>query len=146
MLLRTPDLSRSRSIEEIKRLVARASTNGTRDTWILGRGWDDEKLREHRYPTRDDLDLSSPNPVFLKRICGHVAVANSAALSLARIDSGTPNPSGGQIVRDSQGKPNGVLKETAIELVERVVPESIEQAKEAFALYHQRPDRAECPT
>ena len=134
MLLRTLDLSRSRSIEEIKRLVARPSTNGASDTWILGRGWDDEKLREHRYPTRDDLDLSNPNPVFLKRICGHVAVANSAALSLARIDNATPSPSGGQIVRDSQGKPNGVLKETAIELVERVVPESIGEAKEALVL------------
>ena len=134
MLLRTLDLSRSRSIEEIKKLVARPSTNGTPETWILGRGWDDEKLRERRYPTRDDLDLSNPNPVFLKRICGHVAVANSAALSLAGIDNATPSPSGGQIVRDSQGKPNGVLKETAIELVERVVPESIEEAKEALVL------------
>jgi predicted amidohydrolase YtcJ len=134
MLLHTLDLSRSRSIEDITRLVARPTANGTPDTWILGRGWDDEKLREHRYPTRDDLDLANRNPVFLKRICGHVAVANSAALTLARIDDRTPNPSGGLIVRDSQGRPNGVLKETAIELVESVVPESIEQAKEALVL------------
>ncbi|TMI70157.1 amidohydrolase, partial [Candidatus Bathyarchaeota archaeon] len=67
----------------------------SRDAWVLGRGWDDEKLREHRYPTRDDLDLATSNPVFLKRICGHVAVANSAALSIAGIDNLSTNPSGG---------------------------------------------------
>lgn len=132
MLLRTLDLSGSRSIEEIKRRVASWTKTGSPNTWVLGRGWDDEKLREHRYPTRYDLDLTSPSPVFLKRICGHVAVANSAALSLAGIDHRTSSPIGGQIVRDSQGKPNGVLKESAIELVEKFVPESTDQSKEAL--------------
>lgn len=131
-LLRTLDLSGSRSVEEIKRRVATWTKTSSPNTWILGRGWDDEKLREHRYPTRDDLDLASSNPVFLKRICGHVAVANSAALSLAGIDHRTSSPKGGKIVRDSQGKPNGILKEGAIELVEKVVPESINQTKEVL--------------
>ena len=132
MLLRTLDLSGSRSIEEIKRRVATWTKTSSPNTWVLGRGWDDEKLREHRYPTRDDLDLASSNPVFLKRICGHVAVANSAALSLAGIDHRTSSPRGGQIVRDSRGKPNGLLKEGAIELVEKFVPESIDQTREAL--------------
>ena len=132
MLLRTLNLSRSRSIEEIKRRVANWSSTRSRDAWVLGRGWDDEKLREHRYPTKDDLDLATSNPVFLKRICGHVAVANSAALSVAGIDGLSTNPSGGQIVRDPQGTPNGVLKETAIELVEKVVPESMDETKKAL--------------
>lgn len=132
MLLRTLDLSGSRSIEEIKRRVATWSKTSSPNTWVLGRGWDDEKLRDHRYPTRDDLDLASSNPVFLKRICGHVAVANSAALSRAGIDNRTAKPRGGQIVRDSQGKPNGILKEGAIELVEKFVPESIDQTKEVL--------------
>src|SRR5207245_7825523 len=74
MLLRTLDLSRSRSIEQIKKRVKGWNTTGSHDTWVLGRGWDDERLREHRYPTRDDLDLASSKPVFLKRFCGHVAV------------------------------------------------------------------------
>lgn len=132
MLLRTLDLSGSRSIQEIKRRVASWTKTSSPNTWVLGRGWDDEKLREHRNPTRDDLDLASSNPVFLKRICGHVAVANSAALSLAGIDHRTSSPRGGQIVRDSQGKPNGLLKEGAIELVEKFVPESIDQTKEVL--------------
>ena len=132
MLLRTLNLSRSRSIEEIKRRVANWSSARSRDAWVLGRGWDDEKLREHRYPTKDDLDLATSNPVFLKRTCGHVAVANSAALSVAGIDDLSANPSGGQIVMDPQGTPNGVLKETAIELVEKVVPESMDETKKAL--------------
>src|SRR5438128_12524546 len=132
MLLRTLDLSRSRSIEEIKRRVAKWTTARRPDSWVLGRGWDDERLREHRYPTRDDLDHANSNPVFLKRICGHVAVANSAALSVAGIDSRTVDPPGGRIVRDSSGRPNGVLKETAIELVEKVIPESMEKTKSSL--------------
>ncbi len=132
MLLLTLDLSRARSIEEIKKRVKGWNTTGSHHTWLLGRGWDDERLREHRYPTRDDLDLATSKPVFLKRICGHVAIANSAALSLARIDNRTVDPPGGRIVRDSSGKPNGVLKETAIELVEKVIPESMEKTKSAL--------------
>lgn len=132
MLLRTLDLSGSRSIEEIKRRVATWSKTRSPNTWVLGRGWDDEKLRDRRYPTREDLDLASSNPVFLKRICGHVAVANSAALSLARIDDRTKNPRGGRIVRDSHGEPNGILKEHAIELVEKFIPESIDQTREVL--------------
>src|SRR5260370_30263936 len=118
MLLRTLDLSRSRSIEQIKKRVAERTSTESKDTWVLGRGWDHEKLRERRYPTREDLDGPSSKPVFLKRICGHVAVANSAALSLAGIDNRTSNPDGREIVRDSEGDTNGVLKETGRELGE----------------------------
>jgi predicted amidohydrolase YtcJ len=132
MLLRTLDLSRTQSIEEVKKRVREWNTTAPHDTWVLGRGWDDERLREHRYPTRDDLDIATSNPVFLKRICGHVAVANSVALSLAGIDNRTVDPRGGRILRDSHGKPNGVLKETAIEMVERVIPESMEKTKSAL--------------
>ena len=132
MLLRTLDLSNSRSIEEIKKRVAKWTYTEPKDTWVLGRGWDHEKLRERRYPTREDLDGASSNPVFLKRICGHVAVANSAALSIAGIDNRRSNPAGGEIVRDSQGKPNGVLKETAVELVENKVPEPMDLTRKAL--------------
>src|SRR5436853_1226606 len=69
MLLRTLDLSRTQSIEEVKKRVREWNTTAPHDTWVLGRGWDDERLREHRYPTRDDLDIATSNPVFLKRIC-----------------------------------------------------------------------------
>ncbi|OLB71386.1 hypothetical protein AUI06_04055 [archaeon 13_2_20CM_2_52_21] len=132
MLLQTLDLSRAQSIGEIKRRVKKWTHTTRHDIWVIGRGWDDEKLREHRYPTRDDLDLVTSNPVFLKRICGHIAVVNTAALSAARIDNRTLDPSGGRIVRDSRGEPTGVLKETAIELVEKVVPESMDRTKAAL--------------
>jgi len=129
MLLRTLDLSKTRSIEEMNRQVAKRASLMKSDEWILGRGWDDEKLREHRYPEKHDLDHSTSNPVFLKRVCGHVAVANSKALSLSGIDSDTPEPEGGVVLRDSRGAPNGVLKERALELVELAVPQSMKEIK-----------------
>ncbi|HVH14257.1 MAG TPA: amidohydrolase [Candidatus Angelobacter sp.] len=132
MLLRTLDLSSSRSIEQIRTRVMKRTSAESKGTWVLGRGWDHEKLREHRYPTREDLVGTSSKPVFLKRICGHVAVANSAALSIAGIDNRTSNPAGGEIVRDSKGNPNGVLKETAIELVENKIPEPMDLTRKAL--------------
>jgi predicted amidohydrolase YtcJ len=68
--------------------------------WILGRGWDQAKLEEHRNPTRWDLDEVAPeNPVLLTRTCGHVEVANSLALEIAGLNEKTEDPVGGKIVR-----------------------------------------------
>jgi predicted amidohydrolase YtcJ len=79
---------------------------------------DDETLADGRLPTRDDLDGAvTSRPVLAHRYCGHVAVANSAALGLADIQTDTPDPPGGVIDRDEAGVPTGVLRETAIELV-----------------------------
>src|SRR3989442_15961468 len=122
MLLRTLDCSDTPSSKKIKQRLTKRTTTDSKDTWVLGRGWDYEKPRERRSPTREDLDGPSSKPVFLKRICGHVAVANSAALFIAGIDNRTSNPAGGEIVRDLEGNPNGVLKKTAIELVENKAP------------------------
>jgi predicted amidohydrolase YtcJ len=133
-LLRTLDLSKTRSIEEMKKLVAKAGSQKSEDDWILGRGWDHEKLRDHRYPDRYDLEQATSNAVLLKRVCGHVAVASSKALSLAGINDDTPDPEGGVIVRDSKGKPNGVLKERAVELVEKVVPQFVNETRKALVL------------
>ncbi len=133
-LLQTLDLSRTRSIEDMKKLVSNASRQKRKNQWVLGRGWDDEKLLEHRYPDKHDLDQVTSNPVFLKRVCGHVAVANSKALLLAHVDSDTPDPDGGVIVKDSKGKPNGVLREHAIELVEKEVPLLVDETRRALVL------------
>jgi hypothetical protein len=79
---------------------------------------DDESLQEHRLPQRSDLDaILGDRPLLLHRYCGHVAVANTAALALGGVDSSTPDPPGGVIDRDASGTPTGVLRETAIELV-----------------------------
>lgn len=131
MLLRTLNLSSARSILEIQKMLAKASSTRPKDEWILGRGWDQEKLREHRYPDRSDTDIVS-NPVFLRRICGHVGVANSAALTAASINENTPDPFGGEITRDSTGKPNGILKERALELAGRSIPRDEKETREAL--------------
>ncbi|HXW14874.1 MAG TPA: amidohydrolase, partial [Terriglobia bacterium] len=90
---------------------------------IRGSGWDDAKLAERRYITRQDLDRVAPNhPVYLTHVSGHLAVANSAALKLANISRDTPNPQGGVIERDASGEPTGVLKDTAMGLVEILLP------------------------
>ena len=137
MLLRTLDLSSARSIAEIQTMLAKAASGKLKDQWILGRGWDQEKLREHRYPDRSDVDIVA-NPVFFRRICGHVAVANSAALAKAGVNENTPDPFGGEIERDSTGKPNGILKERALEIVSRSVPRDEKEAREALLVASQK--------
>jgi predicted amidohydrolase YtcJ len=79
---------------------------------------DDASLAERRLPTRDDLDAAAPDrPVLVHRYCGHVAIANTAALRIAGIDPSTGGPGDGAIDRDDAGEPNGILRETAIDLV-----------------------------
>ncbi|MBK8021638.1 MAG: amidohydrolase family protein [Chloroflexi bacterium] len=91
--------------------------------WLSGRGYNEVDLPEKRHPTRDDLDRATTNhPIALTRTCGHMIVANSMALELAGITSETPDPPGGVIVRDSQGQPTGLLQETAMGLITRVIP------------------------
>lgn len=94
------------------------------DDFILGRGWNhDDFTDEKRYPTRDDLDRICPDkPMLITRTCGHVAVANSAALRLCGIDAHAPKVDGGCVVTDENGRPNGVLEENAITLVSSRVP------------------------
>lgn len=94
---------------------------------VIAMRLDDESLAERRLPTRRDLDAAvSDRPVIAHRYCGHIAVANSAALRRAGIDASTPDPEGGTIDRDGAGNPTGVLRETAIELVSTTLDASVE--------------------
>ena len=129
--MRTLDLSRTRSILEIQKMLARAASDRSREEWITGRGWDQEKLQDHRYPDRSDADVV-PNPVFLRRICGHVALANSAALATVQIDEKTPDPAGGEIERDSTGRLTGLLKERALGLFAESIPRDETESREAL--------------
>jgi len=138
MLLRNLDLTKISSIKELTEQIREHVGKGPPDKWVLGRGWDDEKLHDRRYPDRHDLDSATSIPVFLKRICGHVAVANSAALAKAGITWDTPDPEGGLIAKDSRGQPNGILKERAIGLVEAVIPRSREATADALILASQK--------
>ncbi len=116
------DLRGTRSIEELKARVKEKVNRTEKGEWIIGRGWDQELFEEKRYPTRWDLDDVSPdNPVILMRVCEHICVVNSKALELASINRRTEDPPGGKIDRDERGEPTGVLREQAIELVQRTI-------------------------
>ena len=113
------------SIQELKQAVAEKVKVSKPGEWILGRGWDQVKLAEHRNPTKWDLDEVAPeNPVALTRTCGHVLLVNSKALELAGIKNDTASPEGGVIDRDKKREPNGLLEEgPAMNLVRNLMPE-----------------------
>ncbi len=112
-----------RSIEDIKAAVGRRVASSPSGQWIIGSGWDDAKLAEKRYITRQDLDaVSSDHPVYLKHVSGHLAAVNSVALRLANITRETADPQGGVIERDAQGEPTGILKDTAANLIAPLLP------------------------
>ena len=118
------NLSNVKNISEVQDLVRKRVSESKPGTWILGSGWDEGKLKEQRPITLADLDPVSPqNPVWLTHTTGHYAVVNSKALQLAKITGETKNPEGGIIVRDTNGQPNGVLKEDpAMKLVGDLIP------------------------
>jgi hypothetical protein len=109
-LMSQPDMS---SLLETIRDAAETSEGP-----VIGQRLNDEGLRELRLPTAADLDdVVSERPVLLYRYCGHIAVANSAAMALAGVDTDTTDPPGGAFDRDSTGRPNGILRETAVQMV-----------------------------
>ena len=118
------DLVGSPTLDEAKRRVAAKIKELPKGAWVLGRGWD-HTLWNNRLPTRQDLDQIAPdNPVFLQRIDGHIAWANSLALKNANVTKDTKAPEGGEIVLDERGEPSGVLMETAQSLVGKIVPQA----------------------
>jgi predicted amidohydrolase YtcJ len=91
--------------------------------WIVGSGYDQNRLAERRHPTRYDLDqVSREKPVFIEHTSKHGGVANSVALRVAGITRETPDPPGGTIERDAHSEPTGVLLESATDLVTKHQP------------------------
>jgi predicted amidohydrolase YtcJ len=107
----------------LAKLKVRVTTT-ERGKWITGRGWIETFWKPPQFPTRQELDAIAPdNPVFLTRADGHAAVANSAALKVAGIDKETPNPFGGEILKDkTTGEPTGMLLDNAQDLVAKNIP------------------------
>lgn len=101
-----------------------------RDQWMLGGEWDHDRALNGRLPTAELIDrYVKDRPVFLRRYDGHMAVANSRALSLAGINKDTPEVSGGVIYRQPNSKePSGLLRDTAMSLVEKVIPPPSDEA------------------
>ncbi len=109
--------------------------------WVTGRGWIETFWKPQAFPTRWDLDKIAPNnPVYLTRADGHGAVANSAAIRLAGIDKNTPDPFGGEIMRDKKtGEPNGMFLDNAQALITKHIPaRSEEESEQALLLGVQR--------
>lgn len=117
------------SIEDLIGAIRKRRKQQAPGEWIEGWGYDEQGLIEKRSPTRYDLDLGcSDSPVSVMRTCAHIRCVNSMALRLAGIDRNTPDPPGGEIERDENGEPTGVLKENARNLIAPLLPrESIEQ-------------------
>ncbi len=136
VLLNKLNLRGVQSIEELKSQVRKRAAQTLPAAWIQGRGWDQDRLREKRYPDRFDLDeASGENPVALTRICGHILVANSLALRTAGITESTPDPPGGVIDRNpATGEPTGILRENATDLLWSAVPSPSEPEYEKAAL------------
>jgi predicted amidohydrolase YtcJ len=113
------------SREEFVSAVAAAARDIPEDTWILGGRWSVESWSDPQTPQKEWVDaITGDKPLFLSRMDGHQALANSAALRLAGIDrNGPPDPPGGAIDRDPvTGEPTGILKDAAMALVSRKIP------------------------
>ncbi|MDQ6625430.1 MAG: amidohydrolase [Verrucomicrobiota bacterium] len=118
------NLEGSNSREEFLARVKERVSQTEPGKWITGRGWIETFWKPPQFPTAADLDAIAPDkPVFLTRADGHAAVANSAALKIAGITAETPNPFGGEILKDAaSGAPTGMLVDHAKELVAQHIP------------------------
>jgi predicted amidohydrolase YtcJ len=133
------DLRPATSEQDFVRRLGEYAARLPKGRWILGGFWDHEAWPTQALPTHQAIDAATPDhPVFVQRLDGHMAVANSLAMRLAKIESTTESPDGGTIVRDTSGRPTGVFKDNAMDLINRAVPadtidETIEKARAALA-------------
>ena len=127
--LNSPPIGEMKTIEDIVARMKKRAEETPAGEWVVGMSYDDTLLAEKRHPTRDDLDrISTEHPVGLIHISGHLATVNSKALEEVGYDANTPDPEGGSIRRDSKGRPDGVLEETAAEpVMERLTSPSAVQ-------------------
>jgi len=121
--LASVQLRDAKSEDEFRKRIAEFAAKQPVGRWITGGDWDHENWTPARLPTRQLIDaVTAGHPVFVNRLDGHMALANSQALQLAGITRDTPDPPGGTIVRDAAGEPTGVLKDAAMERIYRAIP------------------------
>jgi len=119
------DLNGSKSIEEIIDRTNKFFENKeiSDGDWLKGRGWNQDILKENRFLNRYDLDkISKKRPIYMTRVCGHVAVVNSKALEIMGVNKDTKQIDGGHFDLDEKGEPNGIFREKALELIYSKVP------------------------
>jgi predicted amidohydrolase YtcJ len=120
------NLMKTNSWDEIVAMVADRAKTAQPGEWIYGRGWHQEKWKQkpepnvEGFPTHDALSKVSPNnAVVLTHASGHASFANAKAMELSGITRDTPNPEGGDILKDARGNPIGAFRETASRLIRR---------------------------
>ncbi len=118
------DLRPARDEKEFARILKEYIYKVPEGEWITGGNWDHENWPSKKHPLKEMIDPFTPDhPVLVSRLDGHMALANSLALKLAGITRDTPDPQGGEIVKDKKtGEPTGILRDTAMELVDKVIP------------------------
>ena len=117
------DLTGVRSLAEMLARIQTFANAAAPGHWLTGGNWDHTLWAKKILPTRQDLDkVTGDHPTFLGRIDGHIAIANSAALKAAGITGKTVPPQGGAIDLDANGRPTGILRESAQDLVYKVIP------------------------
>jgi predicted amidohydrolase YtcJ len=125
------------SLAEMQQRIAAYVATTPPGTWIQGGGWDHTLWPDNKLPSRTDLDqVTAGHPALLRRVDGHMSVANSAALATANITSATPDPAGAKIDRDASGNPTGILRESAaFNLVAaKIPPPTLEQRRQALTV------------
>lgn len=123
----TVDLTGTKSLAETLALVKNWAKTVPKGAWVVGAGWYNDAWRESEFPTREELDrVVGGRPAYLRRKDGHSAWVSTDALRAAGVDRAAEDPPGGTIDRDELGEPTGILRETAMQLVWRHIPQPTE--------------------
>jgi predicted amidohydrolase YtcJ len=122
--LSSVDLRSAKTPQEFVERIKAFASKLPKGRWILGGKWDHENWTPNNLPTAALIDAATPdNPVFIDRLDGHMALANSLAMKLAGVNKDTKDVEGGEIVRDANGNPTGVFKDAAMSYVGKVIPD-----------------------
>jgi predicted amidohydrolase YtcJ len=118
----------SPSLPEALARVRAFATSNPHDPWVMGHGWNQALWADKQFPTAKDLDsVVDDRPALLARVDGHAIWVNSKALQIAGVTRDTPDPTGGQIIRDASGAPTGVFVDNAKDLVEKHLPKPTDE-------------------
>lgn len=131
------NLEHACSINEMIESMKEKAKNTPAGKWIKGVNFDQSKFKENRFPTRNDLDkISIEHPIMIRRCCLHAIVANSMALKIAGVGKEYNGGSGGIVEFDSNGEPNGILREQCTKIFDEIIPDPLSDEKEKRKIMH----------